>query len=418
MAQSLSNRTSVAFGLLLILTHACGQELPISTDTFTHKDPQIGGQASTEKYLDAVVAITDENMQVFCSGTYIGAKTVLTAAHCLNGSDAVKIYFGVKPSLDQEKCSQGIADACNHFISSSYKVLHPKFDPKKLSNDIALLELVSEPQGVKPIPYLPTFLALKDQDKQLLPLELTGFGLTENQTSAPQFMRLSSYNLLEGFGPTTFEGFLLESNQIYYYQKNGGPCQGDSGGPAVIERQGMHFLAGITSFGDITCKNYGISTRVDQYGDFISDFLARNYGYSPDTENPQIVFASLIDRQIVESSSTIIIDAKDNLAIERVLLIIDHKTTHETTEEPFVFENVTLAPGYHDLTALAVDGYGNTSAETLTVAVAKLETNLPTKIRSIDNCAQLPLASPMIMFMICFVMLLQKCFRNRKTAGG
>jgi hypothetical protein len=46
-------------------------------------------------------------------------------------------------------------------------------------------------------------------------------------------------------------------------------CNGDSGGPAFAEVGGELLLAGVTSYGDPSCTQYGVDTRVDVYASFL-----------------------------------------------------------------------------------------------------------------------------------------------------
>ena len=64
------------------------------------------------------------------------------------------------------------------------------------------------------------------------------------------------------------------STQISYLQPSydGGPCSGDSGGPAFIDRGGVTYLAGLTSYGDAACTVYGVSTHTAPFETWITDF--------------------------------------------------------------------------------------------------------------------------------------------------
>jgi len=58
---------------------------------------------------------------------------------------------------------------------------------------------------------------------------------------------------------------------VFSYAHNpGGTCFGDSGGPAIIDRGGTLYVAGVTSFSDNDCVEFGASTRVALYEAWIA----------------------------------------------------------------------------------------------------------------------------------------------------
>ncbi len=61
----------------------------------------------------------------------------------------------------------------------------------------------------------------------------------------------------------------IPSKSFFYLQNNRGPCSGDSGGPGFVKIGKKFYIAGITSYGDAVCRNYGISTAVQDYYDWI-----------------------------------------------------------------------------------------------------------------------------------------------------
>ena len=63
---------------------------------------------------------------------------------------------------------------------------------------------------------------------------------------------------------------LEDYRQFCISQTDGtGTCSGDSGGPAILEGKGPPRIAGVTSYGDKLCTEFGVSTRVDWYAFFI-----------------------------------------------------------------------------------------------------------------------------------------------------
>jgi secreted trypsin-like serine protease len=86
----------------------------------------------------------------YCTGTLISPSTVLTAAWCVTNYENHK--FIEKINSDQIFVT---ADFKLNSNSEKYKVLtvnvHPKYSPMKLSNDIAVLKLVTPIENSKPV---------------------------------------------------------------------------------------------------------------------------------------------------------------------------------------------------------------------------------------------------------------------------
>jgi secreted trypsin-like serine protease len=219
------------------------------------------------------------NPQIYCSGTLIAPRVVLTAGHCAAGKQASKVavYVGNEPAVD----------ITSHLYQVTEILVHPGYSSSSLLNDIALLRLASDVTETAPVPHLPASSALSSSDVGGV-LNFAGFGDDENGNFG---VKLQVDGELAGFGcghPSCF-GSVNPATQIWYYQDaahNGGteegPCFGDSGGPAFVYRgsgaYGGPFVAGITSWGDNACTEYGVSTRVDAFQSFIDTFVAGGSG--------------------------------------------------------------------------------------------------------------------------------------------
>src|SRR5690606_25517477 len=62
------------------------------------------------------------------------------------------------------------------------------------------------------------------------------------------------------------------NTQFDYTQANQGPCSGDSGGPNLVDLGAGERVAGVTSYGDEACTEYGVSGRASSVYNFITDF--------------------------------------------------------------------------------------------------------------------------------------------------
>lgn len=202
----------------------------------------VGG--STYDGLPAVGAIT-YNGQQHCTGTLIGPRKVLTAAHCVHGFSATAMRFVIGPDIWSPQ----------HTLRVAAVQAHPNYNANTIANDIGFLTLSAD----APIAPLPV-LASMGSSWVGTNLFFVGYGVNNgyNQTGAGTkravWMTISR----------------VEATNFRYQDSGKNTCNGDSGGPAFYrDASNNYFVAGVTSYGDAYCTQYGVDTRVDAYLTFL-----------------------------------------------------------------------------------------------------------------------------------------------------
>ncbi len=169
-----------------------------------------------------------------CTATLIGARTVLTASHCITIATTTFRVGGAT------------------YAGTTLK--HPQYSDGTLANDIALV-LLSETPTVAPSPILDSAPFIGQR------VAIVGFGVTGEDAQDFGSKRVASNSISTVTGAQIT--FIGASGAV------GNHCYGDSGGPAFVTHNGVEAVAGVTSYGNGPCGIDGVDTRVDAYKDWI-----------------------------------------------------------------------------------------------------------------------------------------------------
>jgi trypsin len=251
-----------------------------------------GGSEVVEDQFPWVVQIYSDRRGVFCSGTVLDRKWVLTAAHCVDDYD---------PDMDGRLVVKLGALFLYSSISGQEErnvseiVLHPNYHisangaPK---NDIALLRLRSATS--KESISMSEQLEYPSKNQ----LKVAGWGKTE-QNSMSRIMKYASVDYISSSEcEAIYEGF-PDSQLCAGDVENGGvdACQGDSGGPLFYMENGQWFQAGIVSYG-YGCAlvgKPGVYTRVSSYKEWVARVIEMGGAVFVEPDDPNVFDGSQED---------------------------------------------------------------------------------------------------------------------------
>jgi V8-like Glu-specific endopeptidase len=217
-------------------------------------EPFIKGGLETSSYSNVGAILIDGRLH--CTGTVIGASTILTAAHCVQGYENQTNKFSFLVGSNILQPTFGPVKVTGFTYPKGEQGF--KFNQSSLENDIALVYLTA-PTKITPalvhlgVPRWEDILSNKSS------LTFVGFGydVIENEKVGAGVKREASWAINA-----------IENRRVFFSVPGKNTCKGDSGGPAFKIEGGKLIQVGITSGGSPDCST-GFETRVDAFQNWL-----------------------------------------------------------------------------------------------------------------------------------------------------
>jgi secreted trypsin-like serine protease len=237
------SRSFLAISILVVASCGVGANFDASTGQSAN-DRIIGGTTFADLPAVGCLAYYGE---CYCTATLISARKAVTAGHCTQDIPAAQTRFLIGATQSSPQYSLRVASL----------QAHPQFTQSStaINNDIGLVTLAQD-APVAPLPVIATM----DSSFVGKSLFFVGYGVNDGASQSGAGIKRAVWMKIKQ----------VAGQQFAYSDPGVNTCNGDSGGPAFYrDGAGKYYIAGVTSYGDQYCTQYGVDTRVDPYLSFL-----------------------------------------------------------------------------------------------------------------------------------------------------
>lgn len=289
----------------------------------THAYPEVG----------AFLWAAGDRLDTSCSGTLVGCRTVVTAAHCFCGSDISGAACERSGVLDAERRAQVFALQHAGIFSLQSVRIHPDYIFPQ-GGDLAVVELGEPVEGIRPAVI---------NDVQRPPAgsrpRIVGFGVTDGSEYDAGIKRtgLVTLGTCRGIAPQDTHLCWVFDSKLGAPGEDSNTCFGDSGGPLFADLAGRPRLAGVTSGGSNTfgcVDDRSFDTDVFVYRDWIRSEVGDDLGRTCGSVVP------------IADAGTAVWTAEDTLSVFEDRTDLSFNVPPNTVELRVFLNGADASPGF------------------------------------------------------------------------